>query len=217
MKPLATAEISTLLCLGAHADDIEIGCGGTLLEWLDQRPDLEVHWYVFSAAGERRQEAEQSAARFLQGARRKHVHVLDYDDSYFPTQWSPIKRTMAEIAQQVQPDVIFTHHRRDRHQDHRVLAELSWCGFRDHLICEYEIPKYEGDLGQPNVFVPLDAKHCTAKTETLLDAFPSQREKRWFDAELFAGLMRLRGSECNAASGYAEAFHVAKSTWTLSG
>jgi LmbE family N-acetylglucosaminyl deacetylase len=199
-----------LLCLGAHADDIEIGCGGTVLRLLAERPDTEVTWVVFSATPERRREAENTAARFLEPAPRSRVEVFDFPDTRFPAAFDQLKDAFAELSAGPAPDLILSHRRADRHQDHRTVGELTWNAWRDHLILEYEIPKYEGDLVPPNCYVPLDPAQAERKVALLLEGFPSQREKHWFDAETFRGLLRLRGLEAAAPSGYAEAFHASK-------
>lgn len=199
-----------LLCLGAHADDIEIGCGGTILQLLATRPGTGVHWVVLSGTPERRREAEESAARFLAAAGESRVEVLDFPDARFPGAFDALKDAFEVLRAAGPPDLIFTHRRADRHQDHRTVAELTWNAWRDHLILEYEIPKYEGDLAPPNCFVPLDRATAERKVDLLMEGFPSQRDKHWYDAETFRGLLRLRGLEAAAPSGYAEAFHAPK-------
>lgn len=200
-------EVQKVLCLGAHADDIEIGCGGTLLRMRAARPTLEIHWVVFSAVGERREEAAASAVDF--GGRHLHAELLDFEDSLFPTRWGAIKERFDAIRQHCpDPDLIFTHRLEDAHQDHRTVAELTWCTFRNHPIWSYEVPKYEGDLGHPNLLVKLDAEQITRKAELLQRHFVSQRVKPWFSAETFTGLARIRGVE--AASAYAEGFYARK-------
>ena len=199
-----------LLCLGAHADDIEIGCGGTVLRLLAERPGTEVTWVVFSATPERRREAEATAARFLEKAGRARVEVLDFPDTRFPGAFDALKDAFATLASGSAPDLILSHRRADRHQDHRTVAELTWNAWRNHLILEYEIPKYEGDLAPPNCYVPLEAAVAERKVTLLVDGFPSQHDKHWFDAETFRALLRLRGLEAASPSGYAEAFHAAK-------
>jgi LmbE family N-acetylglucosaminyl deacetylase len=198
-----------LLLLGAHSDDIEIGCGGVVQHLLASRPGCRVTWVVFSGSGAREAEAKASAADFLENAGVRDVRTLGFAESFFPYDGAAIKRAFEELKG-VDPDVIFTHHRHDLHQDHRLLAELTWNTFREHLVLEYEIPKYDGDLGQPAVFVPLDAALCRRKCELIQRHFVSQRSRHWFDPELFLGLMRIRGMECRSPSGYAEAFHARK-------
>jgi LmbE family N-acetylglucosaminyl deacetylase len=199
----------TILCLGAHSDDIEIGCGGTLLHLTRTLPRLRFHWVVFSAAGSRGQEAAKAAELFTAGC-DKEIVLKGYRDGFLPYSGGEVKDFFEEMKSRVNPDLIFTHWRDDAHQDHRLLAELTWNTFRDHLILEYEIPKYDGDLGRPNLFVPLEAPLYENKVDHLLGAFESQRAKRWFDRETFLGLMRIRGIESNSPSGYAEAFHARK-------
>lgn len=198
-----------VLCLGAHSDDIEIGCGGTLLRLLAERPGSSVHWVVFSATGERVAEAQQSADDFLAGAQHRHVSIQSFRESYFPFQGAEIK-DFFESLKPTSPDLIFSHHRHDEHQDHRTVAELTWNTFRNHLILEYEIAKYEGDLGKPNAFSPLSRNTASRKVELITHHFVSQATRTWFRPETFDGLMALRGVECNAPEGYAEAFHVRK-------
>ncbi|HKW34965.1 MAG TPA: PIG-L deacetylase family protein [Candidatus Acidoferrum sp.] len=198
-----------ILCLGAHSDDIEIGCGGTLLRLLSTRQETEVSWVVFGACNKREQEARHSAALFLSHAKKKEVIVKSFRDGFFPFEGAQIKDCFEELKAAA-PDVIFTHNRKDAHQDHRLIAELTWNTFRNHLILGYEIPKYDGDLGQPNFFVPLDPEVYEKKVHYLMEAFETQRTKKWFEKETFLALMRLRGMECVADSGYAEAFYCRK-------
>ena len=211
MRGLSLPTAPVILCLGAHADDIEIGCGGTLLAWLAAHPKTTVHWVVLSGAGTPREaEAQASAARFLAGAKTRYLTVEPFRDGHFPAALSEIKDRFAALRDAVKPDLVFTHYREDRHQDHRTVSDVTWQTFRDDLVLEYEIPKYDGDLGQPSVFVPLTAAQLATKTSHLLAAFPSQRSKRWFTADTFAALPRLRGIECGAADGLAEAFYARK-------
>jgi LmbE family N-acetylglucosaminyl deacetylase len=210
MRRLSLEGISSILCLGAHSDDIEIGCGGTLLRLLESNPGAAVHWVVFSARAERAHEAEASAARFLAGAGTRHVELHQFRDGFFPSEIAKIKTYYEELKGRVQPDVIFTHQRDDLHQDHRVVCELTWNTFRDHAIVEYEIPKWDGDLGRPNLYVLLDEAHAAKKVGILMECFATQAGKHWFDAETFSALMRLRGLECNAPSRRAEAFYGRK-------
>jgi LmbE family N-acetylglucosaminyl deacetylase len=200
-----------VLCLGAHSDDIEIGCGGLVLELIRCHPRVEFRWVVFSAGGRRALEARRAARTFLSGARRWRLQLHRFRDGSFPAQVSRIKTVFERMKTGGAPDLILTHYRDDRHQDHRVLSDLTWNTFRDHWILEYEIPKYDGDLGSPNVFIPLDAATRRRKVDNLEKAFASQRDKHWFGAETFNALMRLRGMECHAPAGYAEAFYVRKS------
>jgi LmbE family N-acetylglucosaminyl deacetylase len=207
----------TVLCLGAHADDIEIGCGGTILALLAARRRVTVHWMVCSATPVRAREARRSAVRFLGRAAARHIRVERFRDGYFPSERAALKDVFEALKAVVDPDLIFTHARADAHQDHRVVAELTWNTWRDHAILEYEVPKYDGDLDRPNVFVPLPAALRRRKVRLLLAGFPSQRRKAWFNAATFEGLMRLRGVECAAPAGYAEAFHGRKLTLALGG
>jgi LmbE family N-acetylglucosaminyl deacetylase len=199
-----------LLFLGAHSDDIEIGCGGTILSVLAAHKAVDCRWIVFSGRDRRKTEAARSASRFLRRARKQNVTVLDFRDGYFPHQIADIKMFFENLKDEPAPDLIFTHYRGDRHQDHRVISELTWNTFRSHCILEYEIPKYDGDLGRPNFYMPLTRGIASAKVRALMSAFASQRSKRWFTPETFSGLMRLRGIESGAATGLAEAFHAHK-------
>lgn len=202
--------LHTVLCVGAHADDIEIGCGGTLLRLMDENPGLKVYWAVLSAPDGRSSEAHSSPGVLLGAADRLDVNVADFKETYFPCLGEELKSYFVRLGSAVAPDVIFTHWCEDLHQDHRTVGELTWQTFRDHLILEYEIPKWDGDMGRPNVFVPLDRPTCERKVEHLLTAFPSQAGRDWFDAELFWGLLRLRGMEARAPHKYAEAFYCRK-------
>jgi LmbE family N-acetylglucosaminyl deacetylase len=199
-------DLRTILCVGAHADDIEIGCGGTVLTLLSARPDLTVHWIVLSAAGERATEAEASAALFLSSGGRHRVDLRGFPDGFLPYVGADVKQFFEGLKASVTPDLIFTHARWDRHQDHRLVNELTWNTFRDHLILEYEIPKYDGDLGTPNCFVPLSDDVVDLKMQRLFAAFRSQTSKRWFTEDTFRGLLRLRGIEGGGPERYAEAF-----------
>lgn len=204
------SEVRSILCIGCHADDIEIGCGGTLLKLLAANPDLHITWVVLSAAGERRAEAIASAERFLAEAKNKEIIVGDFRDTLFPFDGEAIKAFFARLGSELKPELIFTHRREDLHQDHRIAAEFTWCSFRNHLIFEYEIPKYEGDLGHPNVFVTLDESIAVQKIENLWAAFPTQQSKPWFARETFWSLLRIRGLECQSATHLAEGFHCRK-------
>jgi LmbE family N-acetylglucosaminyl deacetylase len=202
----------SVLCLGAHSDDIEIGAGGTILGWIASGVRLDVYWCVLSAIGPRAAEAEASARAFLAGAASAKIELAEFKDSFFPYQGGDIKSWIARLGQRMDPDVIFTHHRGDAHQDHREVCQLTWNAFRNHLILEYEIPKWDGDLAQPNVYIPLNDEILTCKVELLLAHFGTQRSKDWFDAETFRGLARLRGIECRSPERYAEAFILRKAT-----
>jgi LmbE family N-acetylglucosaminyl deacetylase len=199
-----------VLAMGAHPDDIEIGCAGTLLRLIDEGAVAEVCWVVLSGRGERVDEARWSAETLLSDVPQRSIVVRDFADGFFPYDGRELKSFFEELKAGFAPDVVFTHQRHDLHQDHRTTCELTWNTFRDHLVLEYEIPKYDGDVGAPNVFVPLGEELCRQKVAHLMTAFPSQVPKRWFDEELFSGLMRLRGMECNAATSYAEAFYCRK-------
>ena len=199
-----------ILCLGAHSDDIEIGCGGSLLRLLEERPGSSVHWVVFSATGAREREARASAAEFLAKATHATVVVKSFRESFFPSVWAEIKDFFEEIKRDFTPDVLLCHQRHDLHQDHRVISELAWNSFRDHLVLEYEIPKYEGDLGTPNFFVPLSRATAERKVELLSRHFESQSSRSWFRPDTFHGLMSIRGVECNAPEARAEAFVARK-------
>ena len=199
-----------LLFLGAHCDDIEIGCGGTVLQLLANRPNVDVTWVVFSSNSVREQEARSSAARFLQQAARSRVIVHQFRDGHFPYLGSEIKQSFESLKSEVDPDLIFTHARDDRHQDHRTVSDLTWNTWRRHLILEYEIPKYDGDLGAPNVFSPLSKDVCQRKAAIICEAFRSEAGKGWMSEDTFLALARLRGIECAAPERYAEAFHGRK-------
>lgn len=207
---LHSGETLTVLCLGAHSDDIEIGCGASILTLAQRHPNMEIHWVVLTSEGSRRQEAEASAARFTRNAARAQVHLHGLRDGFLPYSGGEVKEVFESLKGIVSPDLIFTHWQGDAHQDHRLLSELTWNTWRDHCILEYEIPKYDGDMGTPNFFVPLDESACETKIEYLMQFFGSQRNRRWFEPATFRALMRLRGMECNSASGYAEAFYCRK-------
>lgn len=200
----------TVLCLGAHCDDIEIGCGGSLVELRRSHPDLRFFWVVFSGDAVREAETRAAAAELLDAPAHCTVEVHRFRASYFPHVGAEIKDAFESVRKRVEPDLVMTHFLGDRHQDHRVVAELTWNTFRDHAILEYEIPKYEGDLGHPGVYFPLPPAAVDRKVGTLLKCFASQRDRQWFDADLFRGHLRLRGVECNSPSRYAEAFHARK-------
>jgi LmbE family N-acetylglucosaminyl deacetylase len=199
-----------ILCLGAHSDDIEIGCGGTILSLLDWYPNATFAWIVFSGAGPRAAEAQASADAYLPADRRTLVTIRDFRDSYFPYQGAEIKSYFEELKLALAPDLILTHCRSDLHQDHRLINELTWNTFREHTILEYEIPKYDGDLGSPNIFVHLDEATCCRKLELLRRHYGSQASKPWFTDETFRALLRLRGIEARAPQNYAEAFYGRK-------
>ena len=209
MYSLSLAAVREVLCIGAHADDIEIGCGGTILSLITSVPNLVVSWVVLSAGGVRESEARETAAVFLDGAGDQRVEVNDFRDGFFP--YDPgVKEYFELLKGRYQPDLILTHRRGDLHQDHRSVCELTWNTFRNHLILEYEIPKWDGDLGCPNVYIPLNGEECEAKLRFLMNGFGSQQSHHWYDPELFRALMRIRGMECAAPSRYAEGFYVSK-------
>lgn len=213
MKGLGLArrgEQLSVLCLGAHSDDIEIGAGGTILTLIASGVKLDVHWCVLSGGGQRSAEARASAEAFLEGSSSSKVEIADFEDSYFPVHSRSIKHWLIDVRSRVNPDLVLTHARFDAHQDHREVNQLTWNVFRDHLVLEYEIPKWDGDLGQPNAYVPLTAYVMERKVELLHQHFGTQRSKDWFDRDTFAGLARLRGMECRAPEHFAEAFTVRK-------
>ncbi len=196
----------SVLCLGAHSDDIEIGAGATLLSLLEREVDLDVHWCVLSGGGIREIEARKSAADFVARAASAQIEVMSFRDGFFPEQGDEIKQWFEALKTRAEPDLILTHRRDDAHQDHREVCRLTWNTFRDHQILEYEIPKWDGDIGRPNVYVPVSAGALERKIDLLISHFGSQRSKQWFDEETFRGLARLRGMECRAPERYAEAF-----------
>jgi LmbE family N-acetylglucosaminyl deacetylase len=209
MIRLKLEQQQTILCIGAHSDDIEIGCGGTLLQLKKMYPKLKFHWMVFTGAGIRSQEAKKGADLFTEGCENEVV-LKSFRDGFLPYMGAEVKESFEEMKGKVEPDLIFTHWGGDAHQDHRLLSELTWNTFRNHMILEYEVPKYDGDLGRPNFFVPIEKSLSEKKIDHLFSAFVSQSRKKWFSRETFAGLMRIRGMESNAASGYAEAFYARK-------
>jgi LmbE family N-acetylglucosaminyl deacetylase len=199
-----------ILCLGSHCDDIEIGCGGSLLRLLGESPSTEVMWVVFSSTPIRRKEARRAAGHFLKSAKKHQVIIRNFPDRFFPSAQLQIKREFDALKKKFDPDLIFTHCRHDLHQDHRIISELAWNTFRNHLILEYEIPKYDADLGAPNVLIGLDRAICDQKSRYIVEAFASQHEKSWFTKETFMGLARLRGVEANCPGGFAEGFYCRK-------
>jgi len=202
--------LRSILCIGCHADDIEVGCGGTILSLLAACPGLHVDWVVLSADGGRRNEAQTSARRFLAEASSSSVEIASFRDRYFPYDGEAIKDFYFQLRARCSPDLILTHRLEDRHQDHRTAAEFTWNTFRNHWILEYEIPKYEGDLGQPNVFVPITDECCRRKVEFTVESFASQRDKPWFTEDLLRATLRLRGVECQSPTGFAEGFYSRK-------
>jgi LmbE family N-acetylglucosaminyl deacetylase len=204
-----------VLCLGAHSDDIEIGCGATVMALAARRPRPDFRWVVWSAPGQRGVEAQRGARRVLGRAAATSLRLHQFRDGYFPSQFAEIKDAFEQIAREFTPDIVFTHTRNDRHQDHRVISDLAWNTFRRQLILEYEIPKWDGDLGTPNFYVPTTQAAAARKQRLLMSVFGSQRSKDWFSEETFGGLMRLRGVECRAPDGYAEAFYARKVSLSL--
>ena len=202
--------VRRILCLGAHSDDIEIGCGGTLLHLLRQSQPREICWVVFCSKPEREREAKKSAAWFLKSAAKSTVFVKTFRDGFLPYNGAEVKDCFEEIKQTFEPDIVFTHTRHDLHQDHRLLCELTWNTFRNHLILEYEIPKYDADLRSPNIFVPLSAAIAKRKVDALMRFFGTQRNKHWFTPDLFNAVMRLRGIESASPTLFAEGFYARK-------
>jgi LmbE family N-acetylglucosaminyl deacetylase len=214
MNPLNLVPVADrppiVLFLGAHCDDIEIGCGATILRLRESMPEAEIRWLILSSNEVRRREAMKSAEHFLGKESQDSIRIESFRDGYLPYSGSQVKDVFEEFKREVSPDLIFTHYRHDRHQDHRLVNELTWNTWRDHMILEYEIPKYDGDLGQPNVFVPVSSDQVDRKVETVLEVFGSQTSKDWFDADTLKALLRLRGVESNAPDRYAEAFYGPK-------
>ena len=216
---LLTLELNTdrnspfrILCLGAHCDDIEIGCGGTVLRLLRDLKDVSIYWVVLSSEDRRAEEARNSASEILRGAGEATVELKEFRNGFFPYNGEEIKEYFETLKGKIDPDLIFTHYRHDLHQDHRVVSELTWNTFRNHMILEYEIPKYDGDMGSPNLFVPLDRGTCAEKIEIIIRSFPSQREKNWFTEDLFLSILRIRGMECNSRHDFAEGFYFRKAS-----
>jgi LmbE family N-acetylglucosaminyl deacetylase len=199
-----------VLCLGAHCDDIEIGCGGTILKLVRSNENAMFYWVVFSSEKKRKQEARESANLFLKNVREKTIIIKNFRNGFFPFVGMEIKEYFEDLKHTFSPDLIFTHYRNDLHQDHRLISDLTWNTFRDHLILEYEIFKYDGDLGTPNVFVHLDEKLCQNKISYIQSAFRSQKSKNWFNPDVFLSMLRLRGVESNAPGKYAEAYYGRK-------
>ena len=212
---LSLEPVQSILCLGAHSDDIEIGCGGTILSLLERNPELKMDWVVFSAAGKRGEEARASFEAWIGSAPNCNLHLFDFEDTLFPIQLAKLKRTLSDLSKIIEPDLIFTHRLEDAHQDHRTVAEITWNAFRNHWILEYEIPKYEGDLGRPNVYIPLSTSVAEQKLSLLMREFESQQTKPWFARQTFQSLLNLRSIECRAESGYAEAFHCRKQVFAI--
>jgi len=199
-----------ILCLGAHSDDIEIGAGGTILKIIDSYPVESVYWLTFCSNDVRKKEAEDSAEQFLKPLKEKQIHIKSFRDGFLPTLGTEVKELFEVVKGEFSPDLIFTHYRNDLHQDHRKVNELTWNTFRNHFILEYEIPKYDGDLGQPNYFTHLNQKYVDRKIDILLNSFASQAGKHWFDKETFQAIMRIRGMESATQDKFAEAFYARK-------
>ena len=199
-----------VLCLGAHSDDIEIGCGGTIRRLLEGKTPVHIEWVVFSGTPIRAGEARKSARALSKGAHSFRIATKRFRDGFFPSQMARIKEEFERLKRRPSPDLVFCPWRQDAHQDHRLLGELTWNTFRDHLILEYEIPKYDGDMASPNLYVPLDKKTCQTKVDHIRKAFRSQADNQWFLDDTFWSLLRIRGIECNAPSGYAEGFYARK-------
>jgi len=199
-----------ILCLGAHSDDIEIGCGGTILKLLSEYSHARVHWIVFSATKKRSEEAKVSAKHFLAKASQKKIEIKKFRESFFPYIGAEIKETFEKLKQKVSPDIIFTHYRHDLHQDHRLVCELTWNTFRDNLILEYEVIKYDGHLSKPNCYFWLNEEICKNKISYIMNFFKSQNKRSWFSEESFSSILRLRGIESNSPGGYSEGFTCRK-------
>jgi len=199
-----------ILCIGAHCDDIEIGCGGSLLALQKQYPQCRIHWLVLTSIPSRRQEAMTAMKKLVRVAARGNVRICELQDGFLPACFADAKTQFEAMKRLVDPDLIFTHHEFDRHQDHNLASEMTWQTFRDHMIWEYEIPKYDGDLVTPNLYVPLNASLAVRKVNVIVRTFRSQGMKSWFSAENLLAAMRIRGLESRASSGFAEAFHCRK-------
>lgn len=203
-------ESVNILCLGAHCDDIEIGCGGTMLQFLQSNSNISMTWVVFCSDDERSREAARSFDRFSQNALHNKIVIHHFRDGFLPWLGLEVKEAFEEMKAWADPDVIFTHYREDLHQDHRLISDLTWNTFRNHLILEYEIMKYDGDIGRTNTYMPIDEENCRKKIDLIMDSYRSQKSKKWFTDDLFWALPRIRGMEINAPSRYAEAFYSRK-------
>ncbi|HZF16512.1 MAG TPA: PIG-L deacetylase family protein [Steroidobacteraceae bacterium] len=208
--PALGASVREILCLAAHCDDLEIGCGGLIASLRAARPDVRITAVMLSSDETRQRESESALARLAGGRAGLDLRFFRFRDSYFPADWAAVKEAISALRTTCRPDLVLTHWEGDRHQDHRIVSELTWNAFRDHWILEYEIPKWDGDLGRPSMFLPLAAEIADRKVGALMDCFASQAGKPWFTPDTFRGLMRLRGLECRAPSGFAEAFHARK-------
>ena len=203
-------QVLKILCIGAHSDDIEIGCGGTILKLLSEYDDAEVYWVVLGSSGQRDKEAVVSANKFLTDAKKKKIIIKNFKESFFPYIGGEIKDFFEELKGRTSPDIIFTHYRHDLHQDHRLISELTWNTYRNHLVLEYEIVKYDGDLRVPNLFVHLNEKTCRKKIDFVMDSFKTQENRDWFTPDAFFSILRIRGIESKAPEKYAEAFYCRK-------
>lgn len=206
----ADGEPLNVLCVGAHCDDIEIGCGGTLLSILRKNSDVSIYWQVLCSSPTREIEAKNGAKRFCEEARSLEINIHRFRDGFLPFAGTEVKECFEQCKQEFEPDIVFTHYRDDRHQDHRMVADLTWNTYRNHLILEYEIPKWDGDLGSPNTFVNIDKAVADKKIESLISVYPSQKNKNWFTRDLFWSMLRIRGMESNSPSKLAEAFYARK-------
>jgi LmbE family N-acetylglucosaminyl deacetylase len=211
---LDKSEPLNVLCLGAHCDDIEIGCGGTILQLAESRP-INCTWVVFCSNDLRAAEAQKCAESFLGKAKHTEIIIKNFRDGFLPYVGYEVKDFFEEIKQQVSPDLIFTHYRKDMHQDHRIISELTLNTFRSHMIFEYEIPKYDGDIGQPNCYVSISNENMKGKISNITKKYNSQSSKHWFTADLFKSFMRIRGMEINSSDNHAEAFYCNKFKVTL--
>ncbi|WP_158966513.1 PIG-L deacetylase family protein [Paraglaciecola sp. L3A3] len=212
MSIIDMKNINQLLCIGAHCDDIEIGAGGTIMRLIKENPMLNIHWVILTGADPvRAEEAKQSAALFTDNCHNVQIEILGFKDAFLPSQSTELKHEFERLKHSFSPDLIFTHYSNDRHQDHRIAAELTWNTWRNHTILEYEILKWDGDLGQPNIFMPVSQKHVDSKVDNIYQIFKTQHGRQWFEKETFRSLMRVRGVECNAK--YAEAFYARKVVW----
>jgi LmbE family N-acetylglucosaminyl deacetylase len=204
-----------VLCIGAHCDDIEIGCGGTLVALQQQARAPVFDWVVLSGTDARRRETERAMQKLVRPRSRGDLLFQDFPDGRFPSAYGEIKRFCESLKRRPAPDVILCHERDDRHQDHRIVNEMVWNTFRDHLVLEYEIPKWDGGLSQPNLYVPIRASDARTKIEALLKSYASQAGRDWFTPDTFLALLRMRGLECRSPSGLAEAFHARKLLFTV--
>lgn len=202
-----------ILCLGAHSDDIEIGCGGTIQKLIEEVPKTHFFWVVLSGDGKRGKEAYEGARVFLNTVKLKKIDVQQFRESYFPFIGARIKDYFEKLKEEFSPDIVFTHYTNDAHQDHRLVSNLTWNTFRDHFILEYEVPKYDGDLGTPNMYVYLDETIVQRKIKFICDVFQTQKRKKWFTEETFRSILRIRGVESNSPNNYAEAFYCRKIVW----